>query len=473
MSDAFRWQALFQRVREPVFVLNRNRRLLFVNRAWEELTGVSATKARGLACTRRASAGDEPNAVVTRTLWPPQEVLQGRPAFVRRRVGGSSAWWDIDFLPLRGEEGVLCILGRISGVPLTATAGYVPFPDALRTLHDGIIRKLPADQAAKVWKPDQLIALRERLAALHRLDLIESELPSMHRVREQARLASRARACVFIVGEPGTGKRWLARAIHQLGSSREKGFAALDCARLSLTALSEALFGSSGLCERPGIGSLYIRDPARLPHDLQARLRDWAAQADANDEMQRPHLIAGSCNPPMDDVRAGQLLEELHATLSTLLIDLPSLRERMADLPGLVTGMLDRFNAESERRITGLTPSAWEIVREYRWPGNVRELYVTLFDCHGRATGDHIDTADLPAGLRQAVHLEQTTSPAAERPIPLDSLLEQAERRLIELALHRARGNKSRAADLLAVWRPRLLRRMEALGIKHSAEPDA
>ena len=70
-----------------------------------------------------------------------------------------------------------------------------------------------------------------------------------------------------------------------------------------------------------------------------------------------------------------------------------------------------------------------------------------------------------PAPLRLAVRLDRTPEAAGERPLPLDRLLEQAERRLILLALRRARGNKTRAAELLSIWRPRLLRRMEALGI--------
>jgi DNA-binding NtrC family response regulator len=368
---------------------------------------------------------------------------------------------------------VLCILGKIVGVPLAATAGFVPFPEALRALHDGIVHKLPAEQAKKIWNPDDLIALRERLTGQCRLDQLESELPSMRRVVAQARLASGVRVCVALVGEPGTGKRWLARAIHESGPARAKGFAALDCARLPPSALAEAFFGSLALTERRGIGTLYLREPARLPHDLQARLRDWAEQTHASEQSPGPRLIIGASKEPMEDVRAGRLLDKLHAVASTLVIELPSLRERMADLSGLVARMLERLNAESIRRATGLTTSAWEFVRSYRWPGNLRELFVTIAACHERATTEHIDATDLPAALRQAVRLEQTPSPAPERPMPLDELLEQAERRLIELALRRARGNKSRAADLLAVWRPRLLRRMEALGIHHSAEPDA
>jgi PAS domain S-box-containing protein len=473
MSDTFRWQALFQRVCEPVFVLNRYRRILFVNRAWEELTGVTATEARGLSCTRRGKASDDKCAMVTRALWPPPEVVHGRPAQVRRQFGLSSVWWDIDFLPLRDDDGMLCILCRVTGIPLKTSPGFEPFSDALRTLHDGLVRNLPAEQAVKVWKPEEIIGLRESLASQHRLESLESDLPSMQRVQEQARLASKVRACTFIVGEHGTGKRWLARAIHQLGYAKEKGFAALDCARLSAAALSEALFGTTGLYERTSIGTLYLREPARLTHDLQARLSDWAQQDRADEQSQRPRLIAGSRHPPMEEMRAGRLHEKLYADLSTLLIELPTLRERMADLPALVSSILERLNSFTDRRIVGLTPAAWELVREYRWPGNVRELYQTLQVCHGNSATTAIDAAELPPALRQTIRLESTDAPAAERPMPLDQFLEQAERRLIGLALHRARGNKSKAADLLAVWRPRLLRRMEALGIKQSPEPEA
>src|SRR5262249_45490035 len=151
-------------------------------------------------------------------------------------------------------------------------------------------------------------------------------------------------------------------------------------------------------------------------------------------------------------------------------------RERLADLPNLTERMLARLNDGGERRIQGLATDAWELCREYSWPGNLRELQAVLADCHARATSDHITVADLPAFLRQAVRLDQMPAAQPDRPMPLDQLLEQAERRLIEVALRRARGNKSRAADILAIWRPRLLRRMEALGISRtgqdSSEPE-
>src|SRR5438309_2258672 len=82
----FRWQAFFQRASEPLFLLNRQRRILFVNRAWEELTGIPAPQARGLACTRRQSGEPGLWPALSRALCPPREVLQGQSIVVRRTI---------------------------------------------------------------------------------------------------------------------------------------------------------------------------------------------------------------------------------------------------------------------------------------------------------------------------------------------------------------------------------------------------
>jgi transcriptional regulator with PAS, ATPase and Fis domain len=154
------------------------------------------------------------------------------------------------------------------------------------------------------------------------------------------------------------------------------------------------------------------------------------------------------------DVRGGRLVEEWFCWLSTLTIAVPPLRERLADLPGLVQRLLQR--AGSDRSITGLSEEAWEVLRGYSWPGNLRELYAVLADSCARCRGMVLQAADLPWYLRPA-------APVVERKLPLDQLLEQVERRLIQIALATAKGNKSRAAEILGIWRPRLLRRIEAL----------
>ncbi|HZT79446.1 MAG TPA: sigma 54-interacting transcriptional regulator [Gemmataceae bacterium] len=460
--DDFRWQSLFQHVREPLFVLDRLRRVRFVNRAWEELTGLSAAAVHGKTCTRRRAPDEGFPEELARVLCPPAEVLRGRPGQVRRWVEGLPAgsgrrWWDVEFFPLRGEQGLACVLGRITCLPAPgASAAASPLTDALAAL----------PEVDKPLRPERLAALRERLAGRYRLDLLESELPAVRRALDQARLASQTRAAVLLVGEPGCGKHWLARAIHRASAARERAFVLLDCARLPPVALAEALFGGGGLWHRPGVGTIYLREPAGLPHDLQNRLRDLLAESAWADPPAGPRVLAGCRADPMQDVYAGRLREDFCAALSTLVIHLPPLRERLADLPLFVERMLDRLaEADDEPRQIGLTPAAWELVREHRWPGNLRELHEVLAGCRARAVGGQIDVADLPAYLRLAVSLEKQPASGPGPALPLDRLLGQAERRIIELALARARGHKAQAAELLDIPYPKLFRRMHALGI--------
>src|SRR4051794_29736372 len=98
--ERFRWQALFQRVDEPLFVLNRRRALVFVNQAWQRLTGLSATEARQISCRRRTiTVADSPHDVLAHLLHPPPEVMHGESARVRRLLPARAAaprWWDIE-----------------------------------------------------------------------------------------------------------------------------------------------------------------------------------------------------------------------------------------------------------------------------------------------------------------------------------------------------------------------------------------
>jgi transcriptional regulator with PAS, ATPase and Fis domain len=449
--EGFRWQALFQRSDEALFLLDRRRRILFVNAAWEALAGVSAADARNIVCRRQrpAASHDPPEDVLAFALRPPPEALQGLPTRARRLLPGrepTRRWWDIDFFPLRREGQVFAVLGRITLV-VGADPGGAPLPE-------------------------KLMALRQRVAARHGGELLAGSSPALRRLASQVRLAARTDAPVLFVGERGTGKKTLARVVHFLGPHREESFAALDGARLPPALLAVFLFEVRGPQHR--LATIYLREPACLPRDLQLRLAEWlSADADPSGEQGRPRLLAGCANDPAEDVRSGRLAEELACCLATLRIDVPPLRQRLADLPNLVERLLERAAAESEGRVTGLSPEAWEVIRSYSWPGNLAELYDVLSTAAARATGDRIALADLPASLRLGQAVERTPARDGQPPLPLRSLLEQAERRLILLALGRVGGNKSKAATLLGIWRPYLLSRMKKLGLLAETEEAA
>jgi DNA-binding NtrC family response regulator len=240
----------------------------------------------------------------------------------------------------------------------------------------------------------------------------------------------------------------------------------LDCQHLPPSAISKLLFGQKGLA------AVYLREPAFLPRDVQLLLCERIAQSNSpgTEGATPPRILAGCTQPPAQIVRSGQMLDELAYALSTLVLEVPPLRDRLADLPALVERLLPRACAGREVRVTSLSADAWTLLRGYSWPGNVRELYNVLRTACAHARGEQLRAADLPAELRRAVQREQTPPRPLDKSLPLQHLLEEAERRLIQLALQRAGGRKARAARLLGIPRPRLYRRMVSLGIADTEE---
>ncbi len=454
MSDAdFRWQAFFQRSTEPLFVLNRQRYLLFVNRALETLTGLPAAQLKRIHCAGRTppAADADWRTILGYVLAPSQEVLAGEPASLRRLIpphaGSGARWWDIDFLPLADADGFRGLLGKITPGP-EATGPVTPL------------------------LPESVVNLRKRVLANLGQVYLGGRIPSLRKLADQARVAAQNRSSVAIVGGPGSGKKTVARLIHYRGLDREKAFAVLDCRRLPPFAVGAMLWGESGAAARAPVGTVFLNEPAVLPRELQERLLRWLVPATGVD-LARPRLLTGWRDDPAEAVRDRRLLEELYHALTTLRLDVPDLRQRRDDLPHLVDRMLQRLTGGGGPTVEALTADAWEIVLAYAWPGNLRELYRTLRDASRRATGGKIDAADLPAYVRQVVQVAQMPSTRSDDPVPIRSITHEVEKRLVQLALKRARGNKRRAAKLLDVHPPWLYKRLHELGLVEKEEAPA
>jgi DNA-binding NtrC family response regulator len=430
-----RLPALLQRTAEPLFLLSPQRRLLFVNAAWQELTGIPLSQARGLVCKPYRAAEPGSREALLHTLSPPAEALAGQVAQCRRLVpvaGGGVRSWELAYFPLPGPKGLLGILGRITPGPAEAAAAPLPA---------------------------RLASLRDRQVQWHQLDQLGQDTPALRRAREQAQLAADTLAPALLLGGPGVGKQWTARAIHQRNAAGARAFVALDCERLPAAVVEKLLFGESGLVHRPGVGTLYLRAPHLLPREVQARLAEWATLLPGEGEGRRPgpRLLAGCATDPAVEVRQGQFLEELHCALSVVTVSVPPLRERRGEFPILVRRLLTRIaGAEGP---TGLTPDAWEVLRAWPWPGNLRELDTVLRAACRRAKGKQIEVEELPWYLRGS-------PPPPARSLPLRTILQEVERRLIKLALSACGQNKTKAARLLGVWRALLVRRIKELGIE-------
>ena len=273
------------------------------------------------------------------------------------------------------------------------------------------------------------------------------------------RLASSTRLPITLLGETGSGKQWLARAIHTHGQDSQRYFACLDAERLPAAVLGEILFGPPR--QRIAFGTLYLREPGHLPHEWQGRLAEGVK---LRESLEFPRLIVGFGSEPRLEIEAGRLLEELYCSVSAVTITIPPLRERQPELPRFVEVFLKRIGELQPHAIEGISADAINVLSSHAWPENLRELLGVLQDACRRAHGDRIEESDLPFYLKQG-------GLPAERRLPLDKILEQVERRLIALALKLTQNNRTRAAELLEIWRPRLQRRMEKFGYQDEEPP--
>jgi PAS domain S-box-containing protein len=429
LADTFRWQTFFQHSTQPIFLLNRQRRLLFVNHAWESCTGLKQSEVRGRACRRRSSVSAmEKDEAILSACAPPPDALAGQSYQVRRRAPGRSDWWEIQFLPLAGKDGLIGVLGT-----MRVLSGSAETPFSL---------------------PDKLMALRDRQIARYSLDALDADTPAMARLHEQARLAAQTRVPITLLGEAGVGKAWLARAIHAQSERRQRYFACLDASRISADLFTEILFGSRSA--QIAFGTVYVREPSALSHDLQSRLAEALQRSEDADF---PRIITGFRADPRADIQAGTLTDRFYCTVSTVTIAIPPLRDRLAQLPRFIDTFLQRANVLQPHSVHAVSNEALNVLRSYAWPENLRELQTVVQQACRRVKGERIELADLPFHLKHGA----TT---VERTLPLDVLLEQVEQRLITLALKLTQNNQTRAAELLAIWRPRLMRRMEKFGIQ-------
>ncbi len=300
----------------------------------------------------------------------------------------------------------------------------------------------------------------------------------MRTLLRQARRYAAVDATVLITGETGAGKDALARFLHESGPRRREPFVAVDCAALPDTLVEAELFGHErgaftdatmarpGRFEMAGRGTLYLDAVTRLNPSAQGALlrvveerRVTRLGGTAPIDV-RARIIASADAGVEDAVRNGTLRAELFHRLSVLPVAIPPLRDRADDIMPLARLFVDDAAARLNRPAPAIGPDAEDALLRYRWPGNVRELQHVLERVLLAGVGDTITTADLPIDVLEAD--EAYLAPAAaKRPT-----LEDVERRYIELTLHFARGNQTRAAAILGISRKALWEKRKRYGLR-------
>ncbi len=209
---------------------------------------------------------------------------------------------------------------------------------------------------------------------------------------------------------------------------------------------------------------MLLGDVHELPAEVQTELAGYLK------DLSSPPRIVATSIAPLDELAARkQFRADFGLRLSTVVIHLPPLSQRREDIPLLAQAFLEEQNARGAKQLRGFSPEALDQLAAYPWPGNIDELAATVHEAHSTAEGHQVAPADLPQRIFLAAAARRM--PRREpQPIDLETFLAQIERELIERALRLANGNKTKAARLLNLTRPRLYRRMVQLGFEVEAE---
>lgn len=301
------------------------------------------------------------------------------------------------------------------------------------------------------------------------------EHPAIVSAREAAEKIARAGSTpVLLLGEDGTGKRLLARIIHDLSGRAGQPFVVVRCAKQPERPLADALFGqpagaggepqrAPGLVRRPGGGTLFLDDVTELPFPLQLRLLEILEEEPAVPAPTDARVMAASTMPLERAVEGGRFHRDLCARLAVFPIALPALRERRRDVLLLARHFIEQLNAELGRQVRALAPEAEQRLLQADWLGNVRELRNAIERAMILETSEVLHAEHLPG--------EAATAPPAVGPLSFVQLpprgvsLDAVERELVRQALARVGGNQVRAAALLGISRDALRNRMRKFGL--------
>ncbi len=392
---------------------------------------------------------------------------------------------------------------RDPDMPVIVMTAYGGVQEAVRAMREGAL-----DFLAKPIDPDHLqlsvaraietrrvvtenLLLREELSRRRGLPRIIGEHESLRAVVSALTRAATADTTVLLQGESGTGKELFARALHALGPRASGPFVAINCAAIPELLLESELFGyekgafTGAMSRKPGKfemahgGTLFLDEIGELPLQLQAKLlraleqQTFERLGGTSPIEVDARLVAATNRDLRVAVATKQFREDLFFRLAVLPLRIPSLRERLSDVPLLAQYFLERAAADQNKRTPTLAPGALEALQTYHWPGNVREL------------GNCLERAVILAesGVIQPSHLNLTPpEPVAPAPthefvgIDLTGTMDQAlrrvlrevERRKIELALAESDGDPVRAARLLRIPSRLLTRKMEAYELSAS-----
>ena len=402
-------------------------------------------------------------------------------------------------MPRMGGMELLRILRRDAvDLPVIVITAHGSIEAAVEAMREGAYDFLP-----KPFDPHHLEIVvrkaleRRQLVQANRLlqDSLDSRTPQIlgdsHAIRQAAELARKAagsNSTVLLLGESGTGKEVFAHAIHRWSERRDKPLVIVNCVALSEHLLESELFGhergaftgahqtKKGKFELAHGGTVFLDEIGDMPGALQAKLlrvlQDHGFERVGGTKPIRADIrVIAATNRNLDNaVKEGRFREDLFYRLNVMRINLPPLRERIEDIPTLMRHLVAKYAAETKKEMPAVSPEAIASLQAHSWPGNVRELANMIERAVVLCTGDRIGPADLalPGSTASSA---SPFMPIHPRPADFHSQVKEHKQAVIRAALREARGNQTKAAEILGLQRTYLVKLLRALEIRENGGP--
>ncbi|MEM7392125.1 MAG: sigma-54 dependent transcriptional regulator, partial [Verrucomicrobiota bacterium] len=407
---------------------------------------------------------------------------------------------EIGLLPIPNVDLISLAQREDSFIPVIVLTPESKVDEALMSMEMGVFTYMTkpiqmsafhaaVEQAVKYHKIHAENAhLKNLIYTQYQNDSIIAVSPSMAHIPDLIAQAARSDESVLIEGKPGTGKEFVAKAVHTQSLRGQRNFVDINSKTIPHDRFDLELFGytqtqnapvvqpRTGKLEMANDGTLFIKEVALLSKAAQTKLLDFlrTRQILKHGVMQpiplNVRLVASSGIPLEECIDRGEFDEELYDEMSRLTIRIPELHERTEDLPLLIQYFLKK-HMNPQRQQIQCSAEALDVLKRYRWPGNIRELENVIWQFSIFIQKDRIEVDDIPQEIRNAV--STSTSPSA--PVipglpeggaisPLNEFTRRQESAYIMRVIEQLDGDKMKAANALNISLTTLYRKLDAAG---------
>jgi two-component system response regulator HydG len=437
--DGF-WKTVVNTIRDGIVIVNTSGAIVSINQAFEQITGYSREELIGQTCTILGSDFQQNDI-------SPYDESEQRKCRIRQKDGSH-------IHALKNTATLKDTAGNIIGTVGTIT-----------------------DLTEIIEKENQLKAYREQLHNENDFHGIVGSSTPMQRVFDMIENAAHSDAPVIIYGESGTGKELVSRAIHEIGTRKDKPFIKVNCASLTESLLESELFGHVrgaytgaykdrvGRFEKADQGDLFLDEIGDLPLATQIKLlrvleekviERVGSSAPISTDVR---IISATNQDLLTLVEKGKFRKDFYFRINVIPIFLPSLRDRAEDIPLLVESFFRKMRLKNEKAIDSIREDTMDILMRHSWPGNVRELKGALEYSFVTCHTNMIHPSHLPETIFRQKKVQSGGKQTAFN-------MQEIERLELLEALEKSGGNQSQAAKILGVSRVTVWNRMKRYNLQ-------